>query len=271
MARKDREYAVASQLVSLVDDARAGIKLTTTKVAERFGVQKAAALRYIRFARKHASLKTVVSGGRKVHGASTPSEQAFERVLALELACAAVPWLQGTRFATQLSQLIRETKRQLQPADADALERMVRGFYIKRRSAPRTARHAQIVDTLLGAIRVRELCRITYTRLDGTRSDYEIEPWTLNVIHDALFLIGRKLPDAGSRSFEVAHIEAVTTLGQTFAPPQRDEADLSEMLRATVGTYASNYGEVEPVVPPSARYRSHHSRAPTPAPHDDAR
>lgn len=248
MARKDRQYAIASQLVSLVDDARAGLKLTTAKVAERFGVKKAAALRYIKFARQHASLKTVVSGGRKVHVASTQSEQTFDRALALELACAAVPWLQGTRYATQLSQLVRDTKNQLLTADVDALDRMVRSFHIKRRSSPRTSRHSKIVDTLLGAIRARELCRITYTRLDGARNDYEVEPWTFNVIHDALFLIGRKLPDGGSRSFEVAHIEAVTCLGQTFAPPQRDEGDPSAMLRDTVGTYASNYGEVEPVV-----------------------
>lgn len=241
------DYKTAERLLTLVELARSGTKLSIDLIKRRFRVEKATASRYLRFARNYSGLRSRSRGGRKIHEASSEREGAFLRVASLELALLSMGWLQDTPYHAHIVELIREMRTHVAVEDHDELERFVRSFYFKRRKAAHDRKHADTTDRLLTAIRERRVCHATYQRLSGEVVEYILEPWSLMLIGDAAFVLAGERSRAGARTFELSSIASLTVLDETFTSPSRAESDAATLLGNSIGSYAANYNDQEDV------------------------
>ncbi len=216
--RKDRRsaYEMAARLLELVDDVRsAGTKLTVQTIMQRYRVQRATAGRYRRFVERHLSVVPGLRGGRRVVAPNTDREGLFTRAAALAVAAGTLSCMRETELHKALKSMAAQARSELDEADRQVLDGFYGRIYVKRRESRRRQQHAEVVDRIGSAARDRRRCKLhDYTKLDGTTKDYLVEPLSLMVMGESLFLYARKLPEEEARSFEINQSQAVLVDGR---------------------------------------------------------
>jgi predicted DNA-binding transcriptional regulator YafY len=242
---EDDRYETAGRLLELVDEARAGKRLTVARIERRFGVRTAAARRYLRFVEAHVPLEVETLGGRKTSKRPAATERAFVHTVALELGVGMLGWMRATPFYRHVRDIVRQIRGGVAPEEQDRLDRFIRAFAHRARGDVRYDHRRDAIDGLLRAIRERRICRMRYERADRLTSDYLVEPWLLVLYQDRLYLVARKLPDGERRTFDLDGVQSLAPTGDEFVPPSRDECDPDVIFGGSFGIYT---GVGEPVL-----------------------
>jgi predicted DNA-binding transcriptional regulator YafY len=235
-----QQFQTAARLIELLDDLDAGKDLTLRAIERRFSIKNNAARDYIKFLGTVRSLDERTVRGTKHWSlaARDPAERGVVHVAALELALAALEWLDGTPYYDQLRDLRRDIAGKLPLRDRDHAQHFVSAVRVRPFAQPENRpMFARAASTVLEAIRDHHPCDMHYRRLDGLLLEYRIEPCEIVLQADCVYVLARKMPSAEVRVFELEGIEQVTCVeSATFVPPATSDG-LSRRLVDSIGVY----------------------------------
>lgn len=172
-----------------------------------------------------------------------------QRLVALAVADMLCAPLRETAIAATLADMVGEQLRGLDLAQGDLSRRL------RARRLPFVADgfDADAFDRTVAAVFDTKTLRFSYANIEGKRRDWEIEPLTLFLANDTLYVYGRVCdgPDKAldrRMQFAVSRIQDPAA-GQRFRYPLQDEYDPVELWRPSFSNFGPGDGlPVEDVV-----------------------
>lgn len=207
----EESYAVASNLVDLLEHLDRHGRVSVNSIQKRCSVGRGAAKRYLAFLKQRRPLVSRMQGKEKFWRleVGSPATRSVDEVAALELSLRSAQWLLGTPYYDLLAAQLDSQREQLDPDLHDKLQTFVRSFVHRTQGDASYAGKQPQLDALLRGIRERRPCEITYRRPDGAIGEYRVEPLLLVLYKDRLYLLARKARERLRRTFVVDSIESV--------------------------------------------------------------
>jgi proteasome accessory factor B len=197
-------------------------------VAERFGVARRTALRYVQaLLRAGEPLYEEVVGKRKVWRLiPTARRQSITlttaQMVALFLSRRVFDFLRGTGFQEDLDDVFAKLEATLRRRDATAVRHLDRKVFDVNEARHLYEGRIEDVGDILTALLREERLRVTHEGVSGGRKTFVLEPYTLLVYKKGLYLAGRSEGHGGEvRTFALDGFRAVAWLrGQRFEYPE---------------------------------------------------
>jgi predicted DNA-binding transcriptional regulator YafY len=126
------------------------------------------------------------------------------------------------------------------------IERM---FVAQSRSARPAVDQADRIDRLVAAVFHQHTVTGVYTTLAGQVLQVEVQPWTVLIGDDGLYLYGycvdcsKESHVATRRIYRIARMKALRRTGNTFIYPSRSEYEPSQHIDRSFGIYMPNEGQ----------------------------
>jgi len=142
------------------------------------------------------------------------------QILSLGVARHALSFLEGTDLRGELESVIARLSRGLSPRYREFLGQLERKITIVQRGPKRYADRAEILDELLSCLLYDERVALSYRPPGQGVRKHEVEPLSLLVYSESLYLIGRSLTRQAHRIFAVDRITRASRLrGARFEYP----------------------------------------------------
>lgn len=240
-------YRDFENLVDLLEQFDAGETITRTFICERYGVREACAYRMMDFleAMRGDSVITSRHNRSKALRRKPDAPGDLSRATLLKLAEMAVTPMLGTDTHRRLLSLYQTERRQLDPQQAELLVRLE--WALHHRARPALPSAPGTLDRWIDALQHHRHVHLRYQRQDGEEHEYIIEPLTLLLHRDLIYLRARRTETNQVRTFVLDGVLSCDVLDTTFPPPTPDEVDPGRVFRRAFGIWLPEHTTNEPV------------------------
>lgn len=170
---------------------------------------------------------------------------------ALAVAHALLVEVRGSQLDAALAAVLSATRRRLPPGHP-APGDLARSVWRLSRDSPRSEVRTNNTDVVLKAIHLRHVLEAEYHHTSASRARVEIEPYTLLIGDEALYVYGRCRSSDRSehvdtrRVWNLARLHRVKETCEEYLYPPRDEYDPSQLFGHCFGVYLPGDLDAEP-------------------------
>jgi predicted DNA-binding transcriptional regulator YafY len=150
----------------------------------------------------------------------------LEELMTLYLCRGQLDYLQGTPFHDDLEAIFARIRSNLPPRSVAHLERLAEASSPRFSGFKNYSQHKQLLQTLRQALLKQQQCQFDYQPIGRPLTRYQVDPYTLLLYKNGLYIGGYAHNRQALRLFAVERIKQLTLLDQRFEVPQDYRVEL---------------------------------------------